>query len=220
MKMTVRPIEQWPGPMTPNGERVYAPFKASWSETVDLLDREVYMLAHRSYDTLVLQMAITERDCRLDGWIRSDARPYHPGVIISFDSVHGPLRYHTDRFKSGTRQEGWQANVRAVALGLEALRKWDRYGLARDGQQYAGWRQLGSGTIELGAAMTLDAAMAYLSEQAHMDMPVRPTLFALHEWADNAFKIAAKRLHPDSGGDHDAFVRLSQARDLVLSETL
>lgn len=36
--------------------------------------------------------------------------------------------------------ELWQHNVRSIALGLEALRAVDRYGITRRGQQYAGFR--------------------------------------------------------------------------------
>ena len=34
----------------------------------------------------------------------------------------------------------WQHNLRSIALGLEALRAVDRYGISRRGQQYAGFR--------------------------------------------------------------------------------
>jgi hypothetical protein len=36
--------------------------------------------------------------------------------------------------------ELWQHNVRSIALGLEALRAVDRYGITRRGEQYAGFR--------------------------------------------------------------------------------
>ncbi len=36
--------------------------------------------------------------------------------------------------------EFWQHNVRSIALGLEALRAVDRYGISRRGEQYAGFR--------------------------------------------------------------------------------
>ena len=34
----------------------------------------------------------------------------------------------------------WQHNLRSIALGLEALRAVDRYGISRRGEQYAGFR--------------------------------------------------------------------------------
>jgi hypothetical protein len=39
----------------------------------------------------------------------------------------------------------WEHNVRSIALGLEALRAVDRYGITRRGEQYAGFMQLTSG---------------------------------------------------------------------------
>lgn len=36
--------------------------------------------------------------------------------------------------------EFWQHNIRSIALGLEALRAVDRYGISRRGEQYAGFR--------------------------------------------------------------------------------
>lgn len=36
--------------------------------------------------------------------------------------------------------EDWRHNVRSIALGLEALRAVDRYGITRKGEQYAGFR--------------------------------------------------------------------------------
>lgn len=36
----------------------------------------------------------------------------------------------------------WQINLRAIALGLEALRKLDRYGITSRGEQYTGWRAI------------------------------------------------------------------------------
>lgn len=36
--------------------------------------------------------------------------------------------------------EDWRHNVRSIALGLEALRAVDRFGISRRGEQYAGFR--------------------------------------------------------------------------------
>lgn len=145
MELRVRPIEgAWPGPFT--APRAHSPFTGSWSSTVEILEREVKALGG---DRVVLQLAVAERDCRLDGWVRADARPEHPGAIITFDSRHGPLRFATDRYQSASWKRnpipGWQANVRAIALALEGLRKFERYGITRGGEQYTGWKQLPSG---------------------------------------------------------------------------
>lgn len=107
---------------------------------MNLLERELDQLGAENG---VIELAVRESDIRLDGWPYAHARPEHPGVIVSFDSKHGPLRYGTDAFPD------WQENVRAIALGLEALRKVDRYGIGKRGEQYAGWKQLESGSQRL-----------------------------------------------------------------------
>jgi hypothetical protein len=132
--LTVRPIEQWPGARTPEHARAHSPFKAGWQVTVRDLLRELRALDAKQ---TVLNLAVTDADLRVDGLPRANARLSDAGVVVAFDSMHGPLRYACDRFWS------WQENLRAVALGLEALRKVSRYGIATDGQQYRGYRALG-----------------------------------------------------------------------------
>ena len=212
--LRARPIEQWPGELLTDEFRQWSPFEASWTDTVDLLVREVDVLGA---DDAVLQLAITERECRLDGWIRADARPAHPGVILSFESRHGPLTYATDRFRgrgwSGRGLNGWQSNVRAIALGLEALRKVDRYGIAESGQQYTGWSALPPGTPMPAAQMTVEAAIEVLHEHAPHGW----------DWDDpddvrSAFRVAARVVHADAGGDPAEFRRITEARDLLIRE--
>ena len=59
--------------------------------------------------------------------------------MVAFESKHGPLKYATDVF------DHWHANLRAIALGLEALRKVERYGITQRGEQYTGFRTWNSG---------------------------------------------------------------------------
>lgn len=132
---TVRPIEKWPWS---HRSRQRSRFQASWPSTEALLRREIYQLGGNS---VVLQLDVRERDIRIDGELRADARPNSPDVIISFHSsklgLH--LSYPCDAFWS------WQDNVRAVALGLEHLRAVERYGITRRGEQYTGWAGLPEG---------------------------------------------------------------------------
>lgn len=139
--MTLRPIEQWPG--KPTATRQRSNFSAPWRSTLDLLDRELHYLgkSNRNAPT-ILQVALREQDFRNDGMPRANARPTHPGVILSIESKHGPLSYPCDRF------DLWQDNLRAIALSLEALRKVDRYGVTKNAEQYTGFKALGSGSAE------------------------------------------------------------------------
>jgi hypothetical protein len=108
------------------------------TDTLWTLDKELRAL--RAVDVW-LEIAIEPEMFRLDGRPRAQARAAHPGVVISFTSktLGKELRYATDRFRS------WQDNLRAIALGLEALRKVERYGIANRGEQYAGWAQITTG---------------------------------------------------------------------------
>lgn len=231
MRLVHRPIDLWPGKLLSDGEREYSRFSATWTDTLQLLEREVDHLCGRAgAGDVVLQVAVREQDIRLDGGVRANARPAeHPGVVLSFESRHGPLRYSTDQFKGSGNYgglskkylPGWQANVRAIALGLEALRRVDRYGISKGGEQYVGYRQLGAGTPMGPATMTVEEAARLLSANS-IESPLsgRPVFTAAEILGDPgkanaAYRIAARKAHPDAGGDPDEFRRLGEAKAIV-----
>lgn len=188
MGLTFRPITQWPGPMTAKRKR--SAFRAGYSDTLGLLEQE---LRHLQARHVVLQVAVTEADIRLDGKPRAGAKSAHPGVILSFESKHGPLSYPCDRF------DAWEDNLRAIALAMEALRAVDRYGVTRRGEQYKGWTALPPPGDEV-------AAVLFLHEESGR-MPV-----STDDERRAAYRAAAMRLHPDRGGDAEKFKRLQQVK--------
>jgi hypothetical protein len=204
--ITHRPIQIWPGELTGWHSRRASNFKASYTTTLDLLDREVY---HLGADRAVLQLALTERDIRNDGLPRAQARPSHPGVILAFESTYGPLQYATDAFTT------WQDNLRAIALGLEALRKVDRYGITRNGTQYTGFRALMASTSMdvRDAACTL---AAFTDDEWKWDDLLVEVGTLGKEWTRQAYRTAAKRRHPDVGGSHSDWLRLEEAYRLLM----
>lgn len=159
MSYTLRPLPTWPHAET--NPRRNAQFKSpgrrdpesghyrpgtriNWDQTLRELEYEVWALGG---DDILIGVGLTEYDIRQDGAPRANARPMaHPGVEVSFDSRYGRLTYATDVFTD------WRDNVRAVAKGLEALRAVERWGVAKRGQQYAGFALLtaGPGQEELG----------------------------------------------------------------------
>jgi hypothetical protein len=181
MRYTFRPLVQWTDPVTQN--RPDCRFRAAWSDTLDLLDRETYMLGA---DVVVLQVDVTEADIRRDGMIRANARARFPGVRVSFESRFGPLTYATDRY------DDWRDNIRAVALSLEALRKVDRYGVNKRGEQYQGWIAIeaATGETKLQEARDLIASYGGLAE-------------------------AIKATHPDRGGKAEDFHKVQEARRTI-----
>jgi len=211
MRYTTRPLSGWDGPRTPHPDRRsrYA-FRASWADTLELLERE---LRYLDAVDVVLEADFREQDLRLDGMPRSNARePVDPGVRISFGSKHGPLIYQCDSV------DWWKGNVRSIALGLEALRAVDRYGITRRAEQYTGWRQIGAGpAIVTDPPMTRPAAAEALVRAAHPDLSgdslaghARGLLDGLLD-LDATVRRAQRHTHPDTGGSALAFDLVQRA---------
>lgn len=195
---TVRPLDPWLGPAT--SPRRKSPFSATWTNTLLMLDREIRQLGGRRF---VLQIDVSERWIRNDGELYARAQPASPAVRIAFESRHGPQLYPCDKFWH------WQANVRAIALSLEALRKVDRYGVAGHGEQYRGWTAIEAQPTQ----MTADEAARVLAGYASgIDAATILTSAAVRK---AAFRLAAQHTHPDAGGDPADFHRVTEARDLL-----
>lgn len=207
--LTTKPLTTWPGTLTPAGARKRSPFSAGMRQTLDLLDRELWHLNARA---TVLEVALPPEKFRIDGHPRAGATAEHPGVVLSLPHTSvGPLRYACDLFWT------WQDNLRAIALGLEALRKVERYGITRRGEQYAGFRALPpGGPIALSEGMDVEEASRILAEGAGFSDPhAAPALVTDAESRLGAFRLAAKKHHPDVGGQRHAWDRIELAKRVL-----
>jgi hypothetical protein len=205
-----RPVGPWTAPETYPRKSAYI-FRAGWHETLRLLSDEIdYLDAGR----VIIQVDVEDSDIRLDGGLRTRARIMHPGVVISFDSKYGPLRYATDAYETVGGREGWRANVRAITLALGALRAVDRYGVTKRGEQYTGWTALpagSSGALQIFASA--DDALAWMRSVAAAESIQVESPHAM-------YRTLARRLHPDSGGSPDLWERLDVARQLLAAAGL
>lgn len=208
MQYQFRPIQQWPRALT--RDRKSSPFRATYRQTIDLLETE---LDHLKARNVVVQLALRPDDIRLDGLPRANAKPAtHPGVILSFEkwmptgrrNEQVPLGRMTPFSMPCDAFTDWESNLRAIALSLEALRKVDRYGVTQSGEQYTGWKALPDG----GAASTRETAAAFLSEHSGIVVTAQHTD---RDALTRAYRSAARKLHPDAGGDHDDFIKLGKA---------
>jgi len=204
-----KPIIEWPDKLTPHGRRKRGTFSTSYSRTLIHLERE---LNHLNAKQILFQLALDESEIRLDGRPRADARPSHPGVIVTFNSKHGPLSYWTDQYTD------WQSNVRAISLALEALRAVDRHGVNKSGSQYQGYKRLGTseeakanGFADWSQAAAFIASHTGLARIFSADIGTSEVMFKA------AYKEAAKRLHPDNiqTGNNELFVKLQDAAAVV-----
>lgn len=194
----VAPMREWPGTMTARRRR--SQFASTHSATLALLTREMRELGAK-HPTLLI--ALRPEDFRLDGLPRAGRVAAHPGIVLSFESKHGPLSYPCDTF------DRWQDNLRAIALALEALRKVDRYGVTKRGEQYRGFLALEATAAPAGFE-EVNAALRFLES-------------LVNGWADRTeparlLRGAQRIAHPDAGGDAAVFQRVSLAEAKLREE--
>lgn len=189
-----RPIESWPGKRRASYDRRNSPFDSTYPQTLDLLERE---LNHLNAQNIIVQAEVDLGQVRNDGWLKSNAAVRGPAVILSFSRQKEEFSYPCDTFNH------WQANIRAIALSLEALRKVDRYGVTSNGQQYQGFKRLvAPDSIDVRAAAV--AILAALSGRAISASPSTDEV-------DAAYRAAAKRCHPDVSAGKNDWARLQGA---------
>lgn len=205
MKYQIETMPRWAFPTTPSPRS--NPFRAKWSDTLQLLERELDYLGVTG--AVAMRVVAEDTDVRLDGMLRAHAKVRYRGVVLSFTSTHGPLSYPCDTF-AGTYHgdpPDWQINVRAIALALEALRKVDRYGVGSRGEQYAGWRAIEPGPPQ--AFTTRQDALVWLRTFTGVT-----ELFTDPD-RRSALRAAARKAHPDNGGERADWDRYITARDLL-----
>lgn len=209
-ELKIEPLGVWPGSRTVVPTR--APFGSKYGSTMETLERELRMLAAQA---VVLQMDVRPDQVRVDGYLKGNASPASAALILSFSSPKvGKVRFACDRFLH------WQDNLRAIALGMESLRRVDRYGITSDGQQYAGFRALESSESARGFTSTEDAArfVLHLADDSFTDDRIEslvPSVIASDVVRDAFYRNAARVAHPDAGGSDELMARLNAARAML-----
>jgi hypothetical protein len=193
------PLTTWPG--VRKSTRRAAPFRSSFTQTLDLLEYELARIAAKD---ILIEIALSTSDIRNDGWPRADTRPTHPGVILSFTCRHGALRYPCDTYSD------WQANLHALALALQALRAVDRYGATSTGQQYSGWAALPAPGSDNGLEPRSAAQLLLRLAGRSVAEPLIQECLTRLTFVDELYRQAAKRHHTDVGGKFDDFVLLQR----------
>jgi len=150
-----------------------------------------------------------------------DARPEHPGVLLSFvKPIHKPsgelvtrvpLRFAADRFLT------WGDNLRALAIGLEDLRRIDRYGITSGSEQYLGFKALPPPGPNHVAILTVEDAERFLGSVLG-GPPECSRILVDAEAYRYSYRAAAARLHPDAGGGSSEDWEKLQAAKVLLDE--
>lgn len=95
----------------------------------------------------------------------------------------------------------------------QALRAVDRYGVTQRAEQYTGWAQLPPAAPAVAEMMTRESAAIWLASVSAM-----PKDYILDQEGarEEAYKIAARKLHPDRpGGSHEEFVQLGRVMEIL-----
>lgn len=204
-------MEYWPPDLPQTKKPRSAAFRAAYSSTLLILARE---LRHLGAKNVVLECDADWTHIRRDGQLRADAQLRSQGVILSFDSSHGPLRYPCDTY------DRWQDNLRAIALSLEALRAVNRHGVSKRGEQYRGWDlRLPSAGGATGAAMNPRGAAQIIAVTAYGDSPdaysFADAVLQQRAVYHTVVRLALKKSHPDTGGTVEQFRAVQSAREIL-----
>ena len=200
LQVRFSPVRQWP--TKPTIAREHSRFKAGMADTLDLLERELSCI--RAQD-ISIELYLTLDQIRNDGWPRADARPTQPGVILKYTTRQGQFVWPCDKYRD------YRANLRAIALTLEALRAIARYGVATEkGEQYRGWLQLPASpqADELTSlAREIISSGSLSAEPAHV--------LSSPEALTSAWRAAIAHAHPDITGDTQRAASINAARDRI-----
>jgi hypothetical protein len=210
VRYEIRPLVAWTDPET-KGRRSSSRFRATWQDTLDFLGAEIEKVGGK--EPVVIQVDVQEGDIRLDGMLRANAKVGHPGVVVSFESRFGPLRYATDAYEKDWAEAmpSWQANLRAIALTLEALRAIDRWGVSKRGEQYRGWRAIAGPAPTFSSA---DEALRWMRKYAIDELGlVLPA--AVTQSPKALYRAMAMKMHPDQGHPRADWDRLDEARRML-----
>ena len=102
--------------------------------------------------------------------------------------------------------------MRAIADAREALRKVDRYGVSGGGKanaHYEGYKALPPASD---GGFTVETAALFIAQHTQYKAA---DIKAYTEIRDRAFRHASMKLHPDAGGSHEDFVKLTAAKRVL-----
>lgn len=136
----------------------------------------------------------TNMELRLDGQPRSDRRaPDDPGAAVYFTLSKKRMVLACDRWLTVGD------NIWAIAKTIEAQRGIERWGSVSASQAFAGYAALPAAT---GPDVWQALGVATTATEAEIMA---------------AYREKAKKAHPDMGGSHEEFAKLSQAKDIALA---
>jgi len=208
MTVHFKSLKAWPPeqPATPVGRRKPGLFTADYLARLNLLESEMTAVSAKD---AILTAFIPKNQIRADGWPLSSAKAAGPGLILSFTSNGQPREFAADHY------DDWKDNLYAVAKTLEALRGINRWGGASSGKQYAGFSPVLAPDAQPMPASFASSQSAAVFLADHAEGWSAGQILNNSLVLKSAYNAASIKLHPDTGGTHEGFVQLQQAKDLL-----
>jgi len=205
LRLQIKPINKWIGTETKNPG--WSRFDSTYSKTLKQLEKELEH-AGAIASTVQLEMFIDQKDLRLDGELRANAKPFKEGVILSFSVRKADRQLKTVSYPCDTYCD-WQDNLRAITLSLEKLRAVSRYGVF-DHTDMLGRLSLGAASNE----SSFETAVEFFAEHSlFTSAQIRGNVDAQKK----AFRQTAAKFHPDNQetGNADKF-RVAQSMKTIV----
>ncbi|MCC7053997.1 MAG: hypothetical protein IT355_12105 [Gemmatimonadaceae bacterium] len=203
-------------------------FKQPYAKVLVNLQAEVDRMHGRNP---VIAMDIGPEHLRRDGSLYADARPATSRVLLTFErSIGGAWREL--RFPCW-KYLGWQENIHAIALTLEALRAVERHGAVEQDQHLRGFAALGAGDESSHRAVNTQALALSPERAARILVEAHPTMGAsaggmgiavlaqamLDRSASAGMLTLAQEsraaAHPDKGGADGLFATVNAAFEVL-----
>ncbi len=207
-----QPMHNRPMRSVPRRRDAYA---ATWLSVMDDLERE---LRHLGAKDIVIEAGFEPHQIRNDGWPRGSVSPSFPDVRLSFVSKHGPMTFECATFFS------YEQNLRAIGLVIRDLRLMAERGVGSGTEQYRGWARLppANGSVPAAEWANAEAAAREILTLAFPEStPGDAMVRGVARGGDalkSAFRVAAKRCHPDAGGSEAQMARLNRAMAMIEKE--
>lgn len=214
-EIIIKPISKWIGTETKDAGN--SQFRKTYADTKKILQFELAKL-NAIESSVQLEMFVRPEDLLRSGvLLRAHAKPYKPGVVLSFTIISRRLRNKTTGAITNETKtlsypcdtfNDWQDNVRAIALSLEKLRSVARYGVFKYEDMVS---RLALPSAE-GKLSDRAAAIAFLSSHSQY---AADELTTSPENRRMAYLAAAHALHPDKGGSTEDFMKLQDAKRIL-----
>lgn len=180
--------ERW-ARTNPNSRR-WSNFKATLARGCEEIEREISRLGGRG---LIISSNIQPR---LDGRPYSNqAAPKDPGVAVYFSLKQRPTVLACDKWL------GPEENLWAIVKHVEAMRGQARWGVGSIEQAFAGYTALPERAGGISWWEVLGVSISATEEQIN-----------------EAYRLKAKKCHPDTGGSHDAMAALNEAYRMATNQ--